>query len=78
MYRQILARFSGRERVMFHILALLVLVAISVFFYSLTYGDKTVGYLSDDAIYLLMAEIFSPWRHSTDLLLEFLRTYATA
>ena len=61
---------------MFHILALLVLVlvAISVFFYSLTYGDKTVGYLSDDAIYLLMAEIFSPWRHSTDLLLEFLRT----
>jgi hypothetical protein len=74
MYRQILASLAGRERVIFAILALLVLVALSVFFYSITYGDKVVGYLSDDAIYLLMAEIFSPWRHSTNLLLEFLRT----
>jgi|GEM_PF-4692692 len=53
--------------------ALLALIAVSLFFYSLTWGDKVVGYLSDDAIYLLMAEMFSPWHHATGLVFEMLR-----
>ena len=73
MYRQIFARLAGRDRLVFHVSALLVFVAIGSFFYSLTYGDKNVGYLSDDAIYLLMAEIFSPWKHTTSLLFQYLR-----
>jgi len=73
MYRQILARLAGRERLVFHVSAFIAFVAIGIFFYSLTYADKNVGYLSDDAIYLLMAEIFSPWKHSTSLLFQYLR-----
>jgi hypothetical protein len=73
MSRQILARLTVRERWLFPVSAFIVFVAIGIFFYSLTYGDKNVGYLSDDAIYLLMAEIFSPWKHSTSLLFQYLR-----
>lgn len=58
---------------LFPVAALLALIAISVFFYSLTWGDRVVGYLSDDAIYLLMAEMFSPWHHATGLVFEMLR-----
>ena len=34
---------------------------MTAFLLSITYGDHTVGLLSDDAIYLLMAEMYSPW-----------------
>ena len=53
--------------------AVIIFLIISLFYYSITSDDKVVGFLTDDAIYLLMAEIYSPWRIHTDALLEFIR-----
>lgn len=62
------------QRLTAAVLPLLVLAGIAAFFYSLTWGDQVAGYLSDDAIYLIMAQVFSPWPHATDLLQQFMRT----
>lgn len=61
------------RRLPFPAAACAVLLLIAAFFYSLTWGDRVVGYLSDDAIYLLMAEMFSPWKHATGVLFDYLR-----
>ena len=43
-------------------------------YFSITSDDRVVGFLTDDAIYLLMAEVYSPWHAGTDSLLEFVRS----
>jgi len=36
-------------------------VLIAGFLFSFTYGDRSVGFTSDDAVYLLLADRYSPW-----------------
>jgi hypothetical protein len=64
---------ASRDRLVFRLFFIPALAVISAFLFSLTWGDRIVGYLSDDAIYLLMAEMFSPWRHVDSLVLESLK-----
>jgi len=51
-----------------------VVLVLGSIYYSITSDDRVVGLSTDDAIYLLMAEIYSPWRGGTDSLLEFVRS----
>lgn len=39
----------------------LFVVLFSVFSFTFTLGDESIGFLSDDAVYLLLAEAYSPW-----------------
>jgi len=61
-----------RQLILF-ILIGLVSFLVGVFYFSITSNDVVVGFLSDDAIYLLMAETYSPWQKDTFPVLEFLR-----
>ncbi len=54
-------------------LAVLCASIITIFFYSITTNDLNVGMTSDDAMYLLMAEAYSPWADSQSLLLDYIR-----
>lgn len=51
-----------------------VFLLLPAYYFSITSGDRVVGFLTDDAIYLLMAEIYSPWHMASDNLLEFIRS----
>lgn len=51
----------------------LIFLLVSVYYFSITSDDGVAGFLTDDAVYLLMAEVYSPWHTHTDSLLEFIR-----
>jgi len=48
------------NRLNFSVFLLLALV-FALFFRFFTFGDSDIGFVSDDAIYLLTAEYYSPW-----------------
>ena len=53
----------------------LCVALVTAFLISITYGDQTVGFLSDDAMYLLIAEMYSPWPiQKNDTVLAFIRS----
>lgn len=49
-------------------------ILLSVFYFSITSNDGVAGFTTDDAVYLLMAEYYSPWHTHTDNLLLFIRS----
>ncbi len=51
----------------------LTALAVTLFFYSIVTGDAVVGFLSDDAIYLILAEIYSPWNTVSSPVHEFIQ-----
>ena len=51
-----------------------VILVSGSLYYSITSDDRVVGLSTDDAIYLIMAEVYSPWHRGTDSLLEFVRS----
>ena len=52
---------------------LVAVIVLSIFYFSFTSDDRVVGFLSDDAVYLLIADIYSPWRTASSPMLEFVR-----
>lgn len=50
----------------FYISSLLFFVAAFCFLFSISYGSRAVGMLSDDALYLIMADFYSPWVETLD------------
>ena len=55
------------------IIAISLLIAVSFFYFSITSNDHVVGFLSDDAVYLLMAEMHSLWNRDIDPVIEYMR-----
>lgn len=55
------------------IIAISLFVAVSFFYFSITSNDYVVGFLSDDAVYLLMAEMHSLWNRDFDPVIEYMR-----
>ncbi len=51
----------------------LTALSVTLFFYSIVTGDAVVGFLSDDAIYLILAEIYSPWNTVSSPVHEFIQ-----
>ena len=66
-------KYDFKNRFIILVLPVSTLLILSIFYFSITYNDFVVGFLSDDATYLLMAEMYSPWVKGTSPLLEFLR-----
>ena len=48
-------------------------IFISGFYFTFTSNDLVVGFLSDDAVYLLQAELYSPWHSEKLPVLNFIR-----
>jgi len=55
------------------LLAIPLLAAVGFFYFSITSNDHVVGFLSDDAVYLLMAEMHSLWDKDFNPVIEYMR-----
>ena len=64
--------FTNSRALILYSIALLLLICF--FYLSITHDDQVVGYLSDDAIYLLMAEMYSLWSNDINPVLNFIRS----
>jgi len=64
IYRQLFSSYS--------LIALLV-IAISIFYFTFTSNDRVAGIFSDDAMYLLQAELYSPWKSEESPVLDLVR-----
>ncbi len=50
-----------------------LIILTSLFYYTFTSNDLAVGFLSDDAVYLLQAELYSPWHSEKAPVLNLIR-----
>jgi len=66
--------FRNPQALILYSIALLLFLFICFFYLSITHDDQVVGYLSDDAIYLLMAEMYSFWSNDINPVLNFIRS----
>ena len=55
----------------FYISSILFFIAAFCFLYSITYDSRSAGMLSDDALYLIMADFYSPWVETLDYVQAF-------
>ena len=55
------------------LIAISLFVAVCFFYFSITSNDHVVGFLSDDAIYLIMAEMHSFWEKDFNPVIEHVR-----
>lgn len=62
-------RLPYYRRVLFTLIA----VAISIFFITFTSDDQVAGKFSDDAMYLLQAELYSPWQKNESPVIDLIR-----
>lgn len=56
-----------------HLILLSSIATISFFYYHFTFNDQVIGLLSDDAVYLLLSELYSPWHSDKHLIVEVIR-----
>lgn len=70
---QIKTLVTSSQKLTAYFLIILTFILLSVFYFSITSNDGVAGFLTDDAVYLLLAEYFSPWRGHLDNLLQFIR-----
>lgn len=55
----------------FYITSVVFFVLAFCFLYSISYDNRAVGLLSDDALYLIMADFYSPWVETLDYVQAF-------
>lgn len=55
----------------FYISSLIFLILAFSFLYSISYDNRAAGMLSDDALYLIMADFYSPWVETLDYVQAF-------
>lgn len=64
---------TENQQLLFIIFVFLAIITLCIFYFSITSNDVVVGFLSDDAIFLLMAETYSPWEESISPVIDYLR-----
>jgi len=60
--------YFNNKSTLTYILLTLFIASISLFYYTLTSNDLVVGFTSDDAVYLLLADLYS-FRNTSEVLL---------
>jgi hypothetical protein len=61
------------NNIIFSILIGSLIIIISFFYFSFTSNNVIFGLLSDDAVYLLQAELYSPWHSGTSPAVDYIR-----
>ena len=53
---------------------LICIFGLTLFYYTFTANDLVVGFLSDDAVYLMQTELYSPWHSEKSSVVKFIQT----